>query len=100
MAKRGARDKFERFDDRTEDIRRELTKAQTRHHVRGAIAALFAEAGRSKTLQEHAHTVWRFIDDPEDWRRARDLALLSLATYAKARTEEKAASGEEGDEES
>jgi len=87
MAKRGTRDVADRHNDRAEKIRRDLTKAQTRAHLREALAALFAEAGR------------RFIDDPHDWRRARDLALLSLATYGGNNADEDAEQGEEGREE-
>lgn len=83
LAERGSRTAVERLEDRTERIRRELSKAQTRQHVRGAIAEIFAEAGRNSVLQANAQEIWRFIDDREDWRRARDLALLSLATYAR-----------------
>lgn len=88
QAKRGSRDVRERLADRTEKIRRDLTKAQTSHHVRSVLAELFAEAGRTSSLQQHADAIWRFIDHPEEWRRARDLALFSLATYASTRTSE------------
>ncbi len=83
QAQRGSRTVTDRLEDRTEKIRRELAKAQTRQHVRGVLAELFAEAGRNRVLQTHAQTIWRFMDDPQDWRRARDLALLSLATYSR-----------------
>lgn len=95
QAQRGSRSVNERQRDRTEKIRRELMKAQTRQHVRGVIAEIFAEAGRNRVVQSYAQEIWRFIDNPQDWRRARDLALLSLATYARMSGDEGAVVDEE-----
>lgn len=98
QAKRGSRNVLDRLADRTEKIRRDLSKAQTREHLRGVLAELFAEAGRNHALQAHAAVVWRFIDS-DAWRRARDLALFCLATYARAADRDEVTPNEEGEAE-
>lgn len=80
---RGGSRKFgERVEDLNEDIRRRLTRAKTRPLLRETIADLFArpvDKYRSPAVREHPASIWRLIDD--DWKRARDLALLALASY-------------------
>lgn len=80
-AKRGSRSATERMQDRTEQVRRELSRANTRPLLRAVLAEFFAEAGRTVPLKDHRQAIWQFIDGARSWRRARDLALLSLATY-------------------
>lgn len=99
QATRGSRSVTDRLEDRTEKIRRELARAQTRQHVRAALAELFAEAGRSREIQDHGDEIWLFIDDARDWRRARDLSLLCLATYARPEDDEEPTHAQEGEEE-
>lgn len=80
-AKRGARSPRDRMQDFRETVRRDLMRAQTRGLLRAVLAEYFAAGGGNEALREHGPALWRFIDDPHEWRRARDLALLSLATY-------------------
>ena len=94
-AARGARSIQERWEDLLESSRRLLGRSNTRSTLRTALVEFFADAGGSRTLRENAQAIWTFIDSPATWRRARDLALLSLVTYqAKKGPEEGAEAGE------
>ena len=77
----GSRTFDDRFKDRNAKIFRQLTRAKTRDLLRGSLAELFAEAGRQQTLRRHPASIWNLIDHAYNWKRARDLALLALATY-------------------
>ena len=96
-ATRGARSVQERWEDFLESSRRLLGRSNTRSTLRTALAEFFADAGGSRTLRENAQAIWVFIDSPATWRRARDLALLSLVTYQAKKGQEE---GEEADESS
>ena len=83
----GSRKPEERFDDLNEDIRRALTRAKTRTLLREVIADLFAkpvEHYRAPTGAQNPAVIWRLID--QDWKRARDLALLALVSYQRKET--------------
>lgn len=83
-AKRGgSRSINERIEHLNDDIFRRLMRSKTRDLLRETLAELFAKSGRQKTLRANPAVVWNLIDDPHDWKRARDLALLALATYSK-----------------
>lgn len=87
----GTRQASERLSDLREDIYRKLTRASTRSLFRQVMADYFSRAGlvnQVKTLQTHRQQIWAFIDDAHQWSRAKDLALLSLATYTKAEADE------------
>jgi CRISPR-associated protein Cas8a1/Csx13 len=80
-AEEGSRDWTDRIDDFRQATRRDLMKANTRKLLRETLTEFFSRAGPNRFLQEHADQIWDFIDHDRDWRRARDLALLSLVTY-------------------
>ena len=80
-AKRGTRSVQDRWKDFLESSRRLFSRSNTRSTLRTALTGFFADAGGSNTLREHAQAIWKFIDSPATWRRARDLALFSLVTY-------------------
>lgn len=80
-AEQGSRSANERFADLVESTRREITRAQTRSLLRATLSRFWSRGGANKAVQEHGAVLWRLIDDPREWRRARDLALLSLVTY-------------------
>jgi len=85
----GARSPQERWEDLNEEIRRGLMRAKTRDLLRAYLADFFARAGRRKCVQEHAAALWSLINHPQHWKKARDLALLALVSYAgKGREEE------------
>jgi len=87
----GSRTFGDRVEDLNEDIRRRLTRAKTRPLLREAIADLFAKPVRkyrSPAVREHPAAMWRLIDD--DWKRARDLGLLALASYQSKENRDKA----------
>jgi CRISPR-associated protein Cas8a1/Csx13 len=77
----GARKVEERWDDLNDEVKRSLMRAKTRELLRGTLAELFARAGRQSTIREHPATIWNLLNDPYDWKKARDLALLALASY-------------------
>jgi CRISPR-associated protein Cas8a1/Csx13 len=49
--------------------------------MRAELADLFARGGINKTLQENWSKIL-FLFSGRDWQKARDLALLALASYA------------------
>ncbi|MBI1893415.1 MAG: type I-MYXAN CRISPR-associated Cas8a1/Cmx1 [Candidatus Rokubacteria bacterium] len=77
----GSRKVEDRLDDLNEDIRRSLMRAKTRVLLRGYLAELFAKGGRQPALVQNRAEIWKLMDHPWEWKRARDLALLALATY-------------------
>lgn len=80
-AARGSRSPSDRMQDFRDALRRKLTGAQTRTLLRAVIADYFSTSGSNEVLRQHGPEIWHFVDHPREWRRARDLALLSLATY-------------------
>lgn len=85
LSRGGTRKLRDRWDDRVERIRRALMHTKTRILARKVIAELLAEAGGSKALTEQSGTVWGYLNDPYDWQKARDLALLALVTFTDGR---------------
>ena len=75
----GSREISERFKDLNEEVRRDLTRAKTADIFRSVIANFWAAAGHVKPLEEHTAEIWRFVT--QDWKCARDLALVALASY-------------------
>lgn len=70
-----------RFDREYESIRTSLMRAKNPRTLRAEIADLFARGGINQSLKDH----WRELLElftGEDWERARDLALLGLASYS------------------
>lgn len=81
----GSRNLQERWMDRVDDIRRGLMRAKTRELSRKLLVEFLAEGGGGKELTEKKGTVWRFLNHPYDWQKARDLALLALVTFTDKR---------------
>jgi CRISPR-associated protein Cas8a1/Csx13 len=79
----GSRTVKKRWEHLNGDIYRALVRSKTRDLLRATLCELFARAGRWPTIQKHAPTIWNLMNDPYDWKRARDLSLLALATYQK-----------------
>jgi CRISPR-associated protein Cas8a1/Csx13 len=73
-----AKARWERFRER---LRLALAGAKTEAHVRFALVDLFSRAGPNATLQAGG---WAAVLPVvrRDWRLARDLGLLALASYA------------------
>ncbi len=80
-AKEGSRTPQDRIEDRRDGLRRALMRSQTRSMLREVLSEFFAEAGQHTRLGEERQLIWRYLDDPRRWKRARDLALLSIVTY-------------------
>ncbi len=87
-SRKGSRSLRDRWDDMKEDLRRNLMHAKTRQMLRGVLSEFFARADYAgkqgdppPALKQHLPSVWRLLDDPRDWRKARDLSLLALASY-------------------
>ena len=69
-----------RFDREFERLRTSLMRAKNAQTLRAEIADLFARGGINSALQKN----WGFvlaIMNGRDWQKARDLALLGLASY-------------------
>jgi CRISPR-associated protein Cas8a1/Csx13 len=88
-----------RFDREFERMRSSLARAKNGQSLRAEIADLFARGGINKNLQEHWPAVLQLFSGP-DWQKARDLALLALASYSGAGANEAAIqpTGEEEEE--
>lgn len=85
LARGGSRRLSERWEARTERIRRSLTHAKTRPLARKTLLELLAEAGGGRELTENRAQVWKMVNDPHDWQKALDLAILALVTFTDAR---------------
>ena len=70
-----------RNDDLVDDLYRSFSQAQTRDLFRQALMGWLTKGGIHKTIREHRKEIWDFVNHPHDWKKARDLALLSLITY-------------------
>ena len=73
----GMRNRMERF---REKLRLDLAGAKTEAQARFALVDLFSRGGNNRVLQEGWAAVLPVLR--RDWRLARDLALLALASYA------------------
>jgi len=88
MAERArSRGEAARFDREFERIRTSLMRAKNRETLRAEMADLLARGGSNKILQENWEKVLGLFAG-DDWQRARDLALLGLASYAGKGAEE------------
>ncbi len=72
--------RWERLDG---DLYRSLSQAKTRVLLRSTVSRWLAKAGRQKSIRAHPAAIWRLIDDPRQWMKGRDLALLALASRRK-----------------
>jgi len=97
QAERGSRSAGERMKDFIQDTRRDIMRANTRNLLRKTLSEFFSKGDYNPVLREHKSEVWNFIDSENEWRRARDLALLSLVTY-QGKGEEELEGEVEGDE--
>lgn len=70
-----------REDDLVDDLYRSFSQAQTRDLFRQALMGWLTKGGTHKTIREHRKEIWDFVNHPYNWKKARDLALLSLITY-------------------
>lgn len=69
------------FDRENVRIRTGLTRCKNAETFREFITDFWSRAGRLPTLQEHWDELMAFVMDPKQWRKARDLALVALASY-------------------
>lgn len=70
-----------------ERMRTSLMRAKNAATLRAELADLFARGGPNQVLQQHWQTLLPLFTG-SDWQRARDLALLALASYAGRGAEE------------
>lgn len=77
----GSRGLSKRIEDLKEKIRRDLEFAQTRDLLRKKLSEWLAKGGTHEAVRAHREVVWNLMNDPHEWQKARDLALLSLITY-------------------
>ena len=76
-----------RFDREFERMRTGLMRAKNAQTLRAELADLFARGGLNRTLQQQWQDLLPLFVGP-DWQRARDLALLALASYTGKGAEE------------
>jgi CRISPR-associated protein Cas8a1/Csx13 len=76
-----------KFDRATVRMRTGLSRCKSAEAFREFITDFWSRAGRLPTLQEHWIELMEFVTDKQDWKKARDLALLALASYKKNETE-------------
>ena len=74
------RNELVRFDREYEKIRVGLTRIKNPQTMRAELAELFSRSGINKVLQEKWQELLPIIAG-DDWQRARDLAMLALASY-------------------
>lgn len=65
-----------------EELRLSLVGAKTQDQCRAAICELFGKAGRNRILQEKWEQLLPLFVDANQWQKARDLALLALASQS------------------
>ena len=87
-----------RFDREYERMRTGLMRAKNEHTLRQEIADLFARGGLNKSLQDNWRDLLPLFTGP-DWKKARDLVLLALASYTGKGVEDLQAKTEESEEE-
>ena len=87
LAKR-AKEKGEaiNFSREFERIRSSLMRVKNAELMRAELADLFARGGQNRTLQQNWAKILKLFTGP-DWQKARDLALLALASYGGQGTE-------------
>ncbi|MGF1576838.1 MAG: type I-MYXAN CRISPR-associated Cas8a1/Cmx1 [Cyanophyceae cyanobacterium] len=69
------------FDRETTRIRTGLGRCKNAGSFREFITDFWSRAGRIPTLQEHWSELMDLVLDEKQWKKARDLALLALASY-------------------
>ena len=79
----GSRSVDKRLEHLDDDVFRRLMRSKTRDLLRETLAELFARAGRQRGHPAASCRRVGPMNHPHNWKRARDLALLALATYSK-----------------
>ena len=69
------------FDRVTVRIRTGLSRCKKSETFREFITDFWSRAGKIPTLQEHWEELMEFVMVEKNWKKARDLALLALASY-------------------
>lgn len=69
------------FDRETIRIRTGLGRCKNSDTFREFITDFWSRAGKIPTLQEHWEELMEFVMWEKNWKKARDLALLALASY-------------------
>ena len=87
------------FERATVKIRTGLSRCKSSASFREFITDFWARAGRLPTLQKHWLDLMDFVTGQQDWQKARDLALLALASYKKSDGDSDGADIEEEEEE-
>lgn len=77
-----ARGEIANFDRKTVQIRTSLSRCKTSQSFREFMTDFWARAGKLPTLQQHWADLMQFVMREKQWKKARDLALLALASYS------------------
>lgn len=84
--KKRGEDLNSKFDRATIKMRAGLSRCKSADSFREYITDFWSRAGRLPTLQAHWPEMMELITDKQSWKKARDLALLALASYKKDET--------------
>ena len=76
-----------RFQGERDKWRLAFAGAKTLDQLRAALADLWSRAGANEELRDHWPAVMQLLR-PNNWRQARDLALVALASYQREHKEE------------
>ncbi|HBB35853.1 MAG TPA: type I-MYXAN CRISPR-associated Cas8a1/Cmx1 [Cyanobacteria bacterium UBA8803] len=71
------------FERATVRIRTGLSRCKSSATFREFITDFWSRAGRLPTLQKHWSELMDYVTGQRNWKKARDLALLALASYKK-----------------
>jgi CRISPR-associated protein Cas8a1/Csx13 len=80
-------DRGARFERATVKMRTGLSRCKSAESFREFITDFWSRAGRLPTLQNHWVELMEFVTNKKQWKKARDLALLALASYKKEEKE-------------
>lgn len=69
------------FNRETTRIRADISRCKNAETFRGFITRFWSKAGSLPTLQEHWSELMELSVGRQTWKKARDLALLALASY-------------------
>ncbi len=69
------------FERATIRIRTKLSRCKSAETFREFIADFWSRAGMLPTLQQHWLELMSLVNSQQEWKKARDLALLALASY-------------------
>ncbi|BAU65484.1 hypothetical protein STA3757_28710 [Stanieria sp. NIES-3757] len=81
LASKAKEDEYVQFERENERIRSSLIRCQNSEDLRHFLATFWSKAGIISLLSQHWQQLMPLTTKPSNWKLARDLALLALASY-------------------